>query len=159
MTEPSFAAFSFHLFCRPLKQQLDFSMLTKKFPFLDPAHITPGLTRRLRALADDCARLRLEYPVSPTLLQSAPLLEEWTPAMTPRGVVLVGLASGHPNHGDRSVISSPVWFADPDGNWVRTLSRFYRLGLPAGPDGVRRTRTSVARSRAGTHDDASEGEA
>ena len=134
-------------------------MLTKMFPFLDPAHITPGLTRRLRALADDCARLRLEYPVSPTLLQSAPLLEEWTPAMTPRGVVLVGLVSGHPIHGDRSVISSPVWFADPDGNWIRTLSRFYRLGLPAGPGDVRRTRTSVARSHSGTHDDDSEGEA
>ena len=131
-------------------------MLTKKFPFLDPAHITPGLTRRLRALADDCARLGLEYPVSPTLLQSAPL---WTPAMTPRGVVPVGLVSGHPIQGDRSVISSPVWFADPDGNWVRTLSRFYRLGLPAGPGGVRRTRTSVARSHAGTHDKASEDEA
>ena len=134
-------------------------MLTKKFPFLDPSHITPGLTRRLRALADDCDRLGLEYPVSPTLLQSAPLLEEWTPAMTPRGVVLVGLASGHPIHGNRSVISSPVWFADPDGNWVRTLSCFYRLGLPAGPGGVRRTRTSVARSHAGTHDNASEDEA
>src|SRR5580698_9003717 len=108
-------------------------MLTKKSPFLDPAHITSGLTRCLRALADDCARLGLEYPVSPTLLQSAPLLEQWTPAMTPRGVVLVGLASGHAINGDRSVISSPVWFADPDGNRVRTLSRFSRLGLPAGP--------------------------
>ena len=134
-------------------------MLTKMFPFLDPAHITPGLTRRLRALADDCARLGLEYPVSPTLLQSAPLLEEWTPAMTPRGLVLVGLVSGHPIHGDRSVISSPVWFADPDGSWVRTLSRFYRLGLPACPGDVRRARISVAGSRAGSRDNASEGEA
>jgi hypothetical protein len=135
-------------------------MLTKKFQFfLDPAHITPLLTRRLRTLADDCARLGLGYPVPPTLLQSAPLLEEWTPAMTPRGEVLVGLASGHPIHGDRSVIGSPVWFADPDGNWVRTLSCFYRLGLLAGPGGVRRTRTSAARPHAGTHDDASEDKA
>ena len=134
-------------------------MLTKMFPFLDPVHITSDLTRQLRTLADDCARLGLEYPVSPTMLQSAPLLEQWTPAMTPRGVVLVGLASGHPIHGDRSVTSSPVWFADPDGNWVRTLSRFYRLGLPAGPGDVRRTRTSVARWHAGTADNASEDEA
>jgi hypothetical protein len=134
-------------------------MLTKMFPFLDPAHITLDLTRQLRTLADDCARLGLEYPVSPTMLQSAPLLEEWTPAMTPRGVVLVGLAGGHPVHGDRLVTSSPVWFADRDGNWVRTLSRFYRLGLPAGPGDVHRVRISLAGSRAGSTDNASEGEA
>jgi hypothetical protein len=133
-------------------------MLTKMFPFLDPAHITPGLTRRLRTLADDCARLGLGYPVSPTLLQSAPLLEKWTPAMTPQGMVLVGFASGHPIHGDRSVISSPVWFADPEGEWVRTLSRFYRLGEPANPGGIRRRLTSAA-SYAGIHDHASEGDA
>jgi hypothetical protein len=130
-------------------------MLTRRFPFLDPAHITPDLARRLRALADDCERLELGRPVSPILLQRAPLLKEWIAAVTPLGVQLVGYVTGHPMHGDRAVATSPVWFADPDGNWIRTLSRFYRLGPPADPDNIRRILTSVA---AGGDDDGTEDE-
>lgn len=29
------------------------------------------------------------------------------------------------------IMTSPLWFADPEGRWVRTLSRYYRLGPPA----------------------------
>jgi hypothetical protein len=125
-------------------------MLTRRFPFLDPAHITPDLARRLRALADDCERLELGRPVSPILLQRAPLLKEWIAAVTPLGVQLVGYVTGHPMHGDRAVATSPVWFADPDGNWIRTLSRFYRLGPPADPEDIRRILNPVA---AGDDDD------
>ncbi len=118
-------------------------MLTHLFPFLDPAHIAPDLARRLRALADDCGRLELERTVSPILLQKAPLLEDWVPAVTPGGVQLIGHVSGHPVHGDRVVMTTPLWFADPDGSWVRTLSRFYRLGPPANADEIRRILTRV----------------
>jgi hypothetical protein len=44
-------------------------MLTKLYPFLDPACITPDLVRRLRHLADDAARLQYGRPVSPALLR------------------------------------------------------------------------------------------
>jgi hypothetical protein len=133
-------------------------MLTRLFPFLDPAHITPDLARRLRTLADDCDRLELGRPVSSLLLQKAPLLEDWAPAVTPQGVQLIGHVTGHPLLGDRAIATSPVWFADPDGAWARTLSRFYRLGPPLGHDDLRRVLVRMAASSA-AGDDGSEDEA
>ena len=80
--------------------------------------------------------------------------------VTPEGVQLIGHASGHPIHGDRMVMTTPLWFADPEGSWVRTLSRFYRLGPPADPDDIRRILTSAVASYAGDgYDDTSEDEA
>jgi hypothetical protein len=134
-------------------------MLTHLFPFLDPAHITPDLARRLRALADDGERLELGRSVSPVLLQKAPLLEDWAPAVRPEGLRLIGYATSHPLLGDRAVVTSPVWFADPDGTWVRTLSRFYRLGSPIDPNGVGRILTSLGTHKIITGDDSSEDEA
>ncbi|SIO47911.1 hypothetical protein SAMN05443247_06019 [Bradyrhizobium erythrophlei] len=133
-------------------------MLTHLFPFLDPVHIASDLARRLHALADDCGRLELERTVSPILLLRAPLLANWVPAITPEGVQLIGHASGHPVHGDRIVMTTPLWFADPDGSWVRTLSRFYRLGPPPNPDDIRRILTRVMTAGDG-NDDGSEDEA
>jgi hypothetical protein len=131
-------------------------VLTQLFPFLDPAHITPDLARRLRALANDCDRLEFGRPVSPIMLQTAPVLEDWVPAVTPEGLRLIGYASGHPVHGDRIVMTAPLWFADPDGGWVRSLSRFYRLGPPANSDDIRRILTS---NRGDGNDAGSEDEA
>ena len=98
----------------------------------------PNLARRLRELADDSERLAVARAVPPIRLQTAPLLEDWVPVLTAQGVHLVGQASGHPLLGDRRVITSPLWFADPAGSWVRSLSRFYRLGPPADGEDVRR---------------------
>src|ERR1700730_15018186 len=131
-------------------------MLTQLFPFLDPIHLTPDLARRLRALARDCDRLSLGRAVSPILLQSAPLLEDWVPAVTPEGLQVIGHARSHPIHGDRMVMTTQLWFADPDGSWIRTLSRFYRLGPPADPENILRILTSVA---TGGDDDGTEDEA
>jgi hypothetical protein len=100
-------------------------MLTQLYPFLDPSHITAGLIDRLRALADDAAHL--QQTRSASLLQTALLLEYWVPVQRLQGVRLVGQVE------DRMIITSPLWFADPDGTWIRTLSRFYRLGPPANP--------------------------
>lgn len=130
-------------------------MLTQLFPFLDPAHITPDLARRLRALADDCDRLEFGRVASPSLLQKAPLLEYWVPTVTPAGLHLIGQATGHPILGDRMVMTSPLWFADPDGGWVRTLSRFYRLGSPADPHDVALVLPTTSNSSA-TDDDTPE---
>jgi hypothetical protein len=133
-------------------------MLTRLFPFLDPAHISPDRARRLRALADDRDRLELGRPVSPILLQKAPLLEDRVPAVTPQGVQLIGHVTGHPLLGDRAISTSAVWFADRDGAWARTLSRFYRLGPPLDRDDIRRVLVRMAASSAGG-DDGSEDEA
>ncbi|MCK1576836.1 DUF6634 family protein [Bradyrhizobium sp. 174] len=128
-------------------------MLTDMFSFLDPAHISSDLAGRLRALADDCEQLKLAQGVPPMLLRRAPLLKNWVPALTPGGVQLIGYTVGHPIHGDRMVMTTPLWWADPDGTWVRSLSRFYRLGPPAGPDEVRRMLAlAVSAARRTTHE-------
>lgn len=111
-------------------------MLTKMFPFLDPVSITPGLADRLRALADDCERLRRRGAVSSMSLQTAPVIDDWATLLTPLGIQLTGHVIGHPLLGDRAIVTSPVWFADPNGAWIRTLSRFYRLGTPLTPDEI-----------------------
>jgi hypothetical protein len=112
-------------------------MLTQLFQFLDPVHVTSDLAGRLRALADDSEQIQSGRPVSPIMLQTAPLLEYWVPALRPQGLQLIGQVTGHPLLGDCMILTSPLWFADPESNWVRTLSRFYRLGPPADPDEAR----------------------
>lgn len=133
-------------------------MLTRLFPFLDPAHVTPDLSRRLRALADDCDRLERGRPVSPFVLQKAPLLEGWAPAITPQGVQLIGHVTGHPLFGDCAAVTTPLWFADPDGGWARSLSRFYRLGPPLDREDLRhalgKMATSSAAGGGGSEDEA-----
>jgi hypothetical protein len=102
-------------------------MLTQSSPFLNPVHATADLAERLHALARDVEHLRQGQSVSPDLLQTAPVLEYWVAVQRPEGLRLIGQVD------DRMVITSPLWFADPAGNWIRTLSRFYRLGPPANP--------------------------
>lgn len=106
-------------------------MLTQLFPFLDPSHATSDLIQRLRALADDAAHLQRMRTVPQALLRSAPLLKYWVPLRRPEGLRLIGQVSGHPIVVGRMIMTSPLWFADPEGKWVRTLSRYYRLGPPA----------------------------
>jgi Family of unknown function (DUF6634) len=99
---------------------------------LAPDAITPDLTARLRALADDLDRIAAgEAPTAADLAQ-APLLVDWRLMLTWAGVGLVGFAAGHPLRGSRHIATSPLWVLDPDLCWARTLSRFYRLGAPAG---------------------------
>ena len=133
-------------------------MLTRLFPFLDPAHVTLDLGRRLRVLADDCDRLERGRQVPPVVLQKAPLLADWAPAITPQGVHLIGRVTGHPLLGDCAAATTPLWFADPDGGWARSLSRFYRLAPPLDRDGLgralRRMATSSAVGGDGSEDEA-----
>jgi hypothetical protein len=109
-------------------------MLTRYFRFLDPARISFDHADRLRRLADDCERLAFDQQVPPRILQQAPLLKQWKPVLTPEGLKLIGYVMGHPVHGASRVMTTPVWWADRDGKWVRTLSRFYRLGPAADPE-------------------------
>jgi hypothetical protein len=133
-------------------------MLTRLFPFLDPAHVTLDLGRRLRVLADDCDRLERGRSVSPALLQKAPLLTDWVPTLTPQGVQLIGHVTGHPLLGDCAAATTPLWLADPDGAWARSLSRFYRLGPPLAREDLRRVLRRMGSSGA-TSNERSEEEA
>jgi hypothetical protein len=99
---------------------------------LAPDAITPDLTLRLRALADDLDRIAGgEVPTAADLSQ-APLLVDWRFMLTWAGVSLVGFVAGHPLRGSRHIATSPLWVLDPDLRWARTLSRFYKLGVAAG---------------------------
>lgn len=105
-------------------------MLTTAFPFLDYRRITPDFVERLQMLADDCARLAHDSSFVADRLRNAPVLDLYVPLVTPVGLHLVGHVSGHPRLGSRKIVTSQLWFADPDGMWARTLSRFYLLGRP-----------------------------
>lgn len=118
-------------------------MLTKAFPFLDPRRITPDLAARLQMLADDCAKLAHDTAFVADRLTTAPVLDLYVPLVTPVGLHLVGQVTGHPRLGSRTIVTSQLWFADPGGMWVRTLSRFYALGRPSDRDGGDQILTSA----------------
>ena len=84
-------------------------------------------------------------------------MEDFVIAQTPLGLQLIGHVSGHPQLGDTMAATSPLWFADPNGTWVRTLSRFYRLGTPARPEDIKRIMVATGESFADEDDASSEG--
>jgi hypothetical protein len=99
---------------------------------LAPDAITPDLTARLRALADDLDRIAQGDAPTAADLARAPLLVDWRFMLSWAGVGLVGFAAGHPLLGAKTIATSPLWVLDPALRWARTLSRFYKLGVPAG---------------------------
>jgi hypothetical protein len=109
-------------------------MLTDDFRFLLPHHIEPDLAKKLRTLADDLERIRVGGAPVATDLSEAPLIVDWRPVISPLGLRLTGFVAGHPRLGNTRAMTSQVWAAGPDGAWIRTLSRFYRLGLPLHDD-------------------------
>jgi hypothetical protein len=106
-------------------------MLTTAFPFLLPRLLERELSGRLRKLADDLDRIRDGACPSSEELARAPLIADWRVVLSPLGVRLMGFVAGHPRLRDGEVMTSQIWAADPEGVWVRTLSRFYRLGPPS----------------------------
>ncbi|MGX7743403.1 DUF6634 family protein [Rhodopseudomonas parapalustris] len=105
-------------------------MLIRSFPFLDPGSITPELTDRLRSLAEDGAALGSDPSFVLALLPRTPLLDRYAPVITSLGLRLAGEVTDHPLLGSRKIITSQLWWVDPNARWARTLSRFYRLGRP-----------------------------
>jgi hypothetical protein len=112
-------------------------MLTDAFPFLLPENVGGGLPARLRDLADDLDRVRAGAAPREEDLARAPLIVDWRTVLSPLGLRLIGEVAGHPLLGDRTALTSQLWAADPGGQWIRTLSRFYRLGAtsPIGGSG------------------------
>jgi hypothetical protein len=131
-------------------------MLTQLFPLRDTTYAAPGEARRLSAPAEDCDRLAHRRSIAPTPLRSAPLLEDRVPAITPAGVRLIEYASGHPVHSHHMAMTTALWWADPDGAWVRPLPRFYRFGEPAHPDDASRLVPLIATCSGAVNDDSSE---
>lgn len=85
----------------------------------------------LRSLAEDLQRVEQGFRPDLTDLEDAPFLDEYV--VTTRVMpVLAGNVRGHPLLGDTFVNTSGLWMLSPTLGWARTLSRFYRLGRPAG---------------------------
>ena len=99
-----------------------------------PGSLAPGdalFARRLDLARE--ALQRIESGQSPTAgeLAAAPRLDFWCVVIEPPFPVLQGVVTGHPHLADGALVgTSPlVWLAD-DKSAARTLSRFYRLGVP-----------------------------
>jgi hypothetical protein len=114
---------------------IETDMLTDDFPFLLPRHVEPDLAAKLRMLADDLERIAAATAPTAAELANAPLLVDWRCVLSAAGLRLLGRVTGHPRLGDTDVMTSQLWAADSDGTWIRTLSRFYRLG-PRCDDGL-----------------------
>lgn len=89
---------------------------------------------RWRTLIGDVARLRAGWRPNEVILDRAPILTQWSTSVPgAHGLVrLLGIVTGHPlipdHHG---VQTSPLVALDTRSRqWVRTASRFYRLGQP-----------------------------
>ena len=99
---------------------------------LSPGAVTPALTAKLRHPASDLDRIAAAAAPTAAELSQAPLLVDWRIVLDLRGLALTGFAAGHPRLGARRVVTSQLWVLDPELCWPRTLSRFYRLGVPEG---------------------------
>jgi len=93
------------------------------------------LGRLLSLTADMEALRRGSFPESLTDAE-APILENWEMARRPIPC-LVGHSFGHPRliGSGRPIMTSDLWLMSADQSWARTLSRWYRLGRPAGHAG------------------------
>lgn len=80
---------------------------------------------RLRALADDLERMTMFQPNRE--LSDVPELQHWA-WDSRRRPCLIGFVSDHPSLPDGPGMTSEVYAIDRQLGWVRTFSRFYRLG-------------------------------
>lgn len=96
-----------------------------------PAFVA-GMERML-SLAADMDRINRGHPPEAMAGDEVPILNQWVLTKRP-AYCLAGLATGHPKlpGGNRAIGTSDLWMLSVDGTWARTLSRWYRLGRPAG---------------------------
>jgi hypothetical protein len=98
----------------------------------DQGHAFEFELARLSAIVADMEKIR-QGARPDNLAENAPVLDRWVIAQRPIEC-LAGLSSGHPRltGENRPIITSDLWLVSEDGLWARTLSRWYRLGRPAG---------------------------
>ncbi|WP_296022115.1 DUF6634 family protein [uncultured Agrobacterium sp.] len=90
----------------------------------------PNVARRL---LDDLHRFA-DGTLEDDALAEAPLLQSYKLVIGP-AYALGGIVSGHPRIPDgREIVSSQLFFLDPERAVARTLNRWYRLGLPHGTE-------------------------
>jgi hypothetical protein len=103
-------------------------------PLLDDLIADGGTQRdRFRRAQDTVDRLASGWSPDDALLCDAPLLDHWGFFFrTPAALTFFGIVTGHPHIADgRRCYTSPVIAYDGRlGIWVRTVSRWYRLGRP-----------------------------
>jgi len=86
--------------------------------------------QRFSRLLSDMQAIRRQVSIE-SLAGNAPLLDRWTTSVRP-ATCLVGRSTGHPifNGAGRLIATSDLILMSKDGEWARTLSRWYRLGEP-----------------------------
>jgi Family of unknown function (DUF6634) len=95
----------------------------------DPGAVMPELTRQLLTLADTIDRLQRLVAPSPADLAKASVLERWRIDVTSNGL---RLSDTLPRSGLPALLhDAPLCYIDPEGCWVHTTTRLYRLGRPA----------------------------
>lgn len=77
-----------------------------------------------------------EHGPTPEQLTDAPRLDGWWIEHIGGYLRARGDVSGHPDISDPFVTTSPVLGLDRAGGWLRTVSRFYRLGPPLVLEGL-----------------------
>lgn len=92
--------------------------------------------RRLSELLADMSALRNGASPEELARGGPPFIDGWFVAQT-TVPCLVGLSSGHPilRGNGRSIATTDLWLMSADQSWARTMSRWYRLGRPAGHSG------------------------
>jgi hypothetical protein len=104
--------------------------------------IYPGIdgpdTHRLsKALTEDLERIVAGHQPTAAELSAAPIIDNWLFVPRPE-TALAGLISGHPLLGAGPGVTSGIFALDEAHSWVRTWTRWYRLGRQAGDDQMRR---------------------
>jgi len=86
---------------------------------------------RLRAARIALERIESGAGPSPEELAGAPLLSFWCVVIEPPFPVLQGIVTGHPHLAEGAMVgTSPLLWLAEDRSAARTLSRYYRLGIP-----------------------------
>jgi hypothetical protein len=85
---------------------------------------------KLGRLAKDIRDLMNGIPPSAEVLEAAPRMSGWRLAKYEMPA-LIGEVNAHPLlPGERSILTSPIAIIGQEFGWVRTHSRYYRLGPP-----------------------------
>lgn len=89
------------------------------------------LSQRLAAAQEALERIGKGEAPSAEELAAAPLLEFWCVVTDGPFLLLQGVVTGHPLLADGALVgTSPLLWISEDRTAARTVSRFYRLGVP-----------------------------